>query len=183
MEYLYKTAFEDYLKNSKNFSKDIHDLENRYLEDYALNIANETRLYTGIETVLTRLAEHLPLILYTNKPEKHSRLLLSALEIQCFDEIIGGDSYLESKPASGPVETALSKIAEKRGQNAGEFSIAMVGDTSGDMKIAENLKAGGRKTGQVRGIWVSWGYSEDPPEDPKPDFICNRPDELIQLLV
>lgn len=180
MDHLYRTAFSDILSDNRSL---ISEIEKRYLIDYAENIAVETKLYSGIEATLTRLAEHFPLILYTNKPEKHSKLLLKALEIHLFDEIMGGDSIDVSKPSQKPVEVALSRIAEKRGIDSKSFSIAMVGDTQGDMEIARNLKKESKRPdNKVHGIWVRWGYSEKVPDSPAPDYICDRPDELIQLL-
>ncbi|HEY5600217.1 MAG TPA: HAD-IA family hydrolase [Candidatus Manganitrophaceae bacterium] len=129
----------------------------------------DTKLYPGIAEALGRLNGIGALAVATNKPEKISRRLLEALEIDTFfAAVIGGDTCARCKP--DPM--VLQEAARRSGFDAATDRAVMIGDTAADIKL-------GRAFGAAA-VWAAWGYVESPGE--APDFVARSPAELPTLV-
>ena len=146
MPALYANAFDDVS------DVDIRaTLPERYAETYASRIADETRLYEGIEDLLAALStlDEVQLAVVTNKPVALSRLLLERLGVlHHFDAVIGGDTFDFAKPNSGMLQGAVE-------QSGSTGPCIMIGDSAGDVNMAKAFGA--------HSIWCAWGYYADLP--------------------
>ncbi len=167
MDFLYRSCFPEICKENEPIPD---SLKQKYEVDYAAHINEHTALYPGIAEAIQALAKRGTLMVYTNKPEGLSRLLLERLELlPCFTEVLGCDSHARSKPDPAPVEEAMRKhgiAPEER---------FVIGDSQGDMQLAVNL--------QATAIWCKWGYQQDPPSNPPPQAIARQPEDLPQILL
>jgi phosphoglycolate phosphatase len=137
-----------------------------FLEVYAGRLADESYLFDGVLGALDRLAGagH-RLAICTNKPERHSRLLLEALGVtERFAAIAGRDSY----PFFKPDARHLTMVIEAAG---GDVRRAiMIGDSRTDILTARN--AG------LPVICVPFGYTDVPIEALEPDVVIQHFDQL-----
>jgi phosphoglycolate phosphatase len=117
-----------------------------YLADYESRVAEETRLYPGVQDALDNLRDAgWTLAVCTNKPERAARLLLEALGVaDRFAAIGGGDSFSAHKP--NPIH--LRGTIQAAGGTP-ERSL-MVGDHTNDVLAAAGCG--------VRAIFAGWGY-------------------------
>jgi phosphoglycolate phosphatase len=137
-----------------------------FLELYAGRIADESHLYPGVEAALDALsgAGH-RLAVCTNKPERHSRLLLAALRIDGrFAAICGRDTFPICKP--DPRHLTLT-VAQAGGNPA---RAVMVGDSRTDIDAA---RAAG-----IPVIAVPFGYTNVPVSELGPDRVIGHFEEL-----
>ncbi|MCB1139116.1 MAG: HAD hydrolase-like protein, partial [Leptospiraceae bacterium] len=120
MDYLYRQCFPECFQDPGLLGLEPNAPENStlqsltllYHQDYSEHIVQHTRMYPGMLETLEELQRRYYLGLYTNKPESLSRLLLSALGILEFFELIyGGDTLAESKPSALPIDTGIQSLA------------------------------------------------------------------------
>ena len=133
---------------------------------YADNIAVDSRPYPHLETVLDGLAARgVRLAVCTNKMERHSRKLLCALGLATrFAAICGRDTFAVCKPDPGHLTGAIA-------QAGGDPRRAvMVGDSDTDVATA---RAAG-----IPVIGVSFGYSDVPMRDLRPDALIDHYQEF-----
>ena len=138
-----------------------------FLELYAGRIADESHLYPGVEAALEHLvrAGHI-LAVCTNKPERHSRLLLSALRIDArFSAICGRDTFPVCKPDPRHLTLTIAQAGGDPGR------AIMVGDSRTDIDTARG--AG------IPVIAVPFGYTNVPVSELSPDRIIGHFEELI----
>jgi phosphoglycolate phosphatase len=137
-----------------------------FIDYYAVHIADESRPFEGLEDALDQLAgQGFRLAVCTNKLEGLSRLLLDKLGLTArFAAICGADTFGVSKP--DPV--ILQQTVARAG--GGITSTIMVGDAGTDIGVA-------RRSG-VPVIGVSFGYTEIPIADLKPDRLIGHMHEL-----
>jgi phosphoglycolate phosphatase len=137
-----------------------------FIDYYAVHIADESRPFEGLEDALDQLAGRgFRLAVCTNKLEGLSRLLLDKLGLTArFATICGADTFGVSKP--DPV-ILQQTVARAGGRLA---STIMVGDAGTDIGVA-------RRSG-VPVIGVSFGYTEIPIADLKPDRLIGHMHEL-----
>lgn len=137
-----------------------------FIAYYADHIADESRPFEGLESALDDLAGRgYRLAVCTNKLEWLSRRLLDRLGLTPrFAAICGADTFGVSKP--DPI-ILRQTVAKAGGAIA---STIMVGDAGPDVGVA-------RRAG-VPVIGVSFGYTEIPIADLKPDSLINRMSEL-----
>lgn len=137
-----------------------------FIAYYADHIADESRPFEGLETALDDLAERgYRLAVCTNKLEWLSRRLLDRLGLTPrFAAICGADTFGVAKP--DPI--ILRRTVAKTG--GAIASTIMVGDAGPDVGVA-------RRAG-VPVIGVSFGYSEIPIAELKPDRLIDRMSEL-----
>jgi phosphoglycolate phosphatase len=130
-----------------------------FLEIYAGRIADETTLFEGVAEALDRLAaDGHRLAVCTNKPERHSMLLLDALGLtRRFAAIKGRDSFSVCKP--DPRHLTWT-IAAAGGQP--DHAI-MIGDSKTDIVTA---RAAGLPV-----IAVPFGYTDVPIATLEPDVV------------
>lgn len=142
------------------------------LDDYQQNIAQQTRLYQGMETILTDIENKgLKWGVVTNKRRRFTEPLMTALDLNdraaC---IISGDSTDRAKPHPEPMHAACQKAKVKPDQ------CIYIGDAAHDIEAG---KAVGMKT-----MAATWGYlkSDDIPERWGADFVINSPAEISAFL-
>jgi phosphoglycolate phosphatase len=145
---------------------DITRLTNDFIDRYAAHIADESRPFEGLEAALDELTSRgYRLAVCTNKLEWLSKLLLDELGLSSrFSAICGGDTFGVSKP-----DPAILKqtVARAGGVLA---SAVMVGDAGTDIGVA-------RRAG-IPVIGVSFGYTEVPIADLKPDRLIGHMRDL-----
>ncbi len=90
--------------------QDIDAMFAAFIEYYAANIADHSKLYDHVLDTLVALRDQgAKLAVVTNKPEQLSRTLLAQLDLtRLFDSIIGGDTAPAPKPDPHPVHLALT---------------------------------------------------------------------------
>jgi phosphoglycolate phosphatase len=144
-------------------------LRRRFLEIYAMNLADGTRLFPGFEDVLQRLeAQGLPWGIVTNKPGWLTDPLLDALGLAeraaC---TVSGDTLAERKPHPLPLLHAagLMRVRPDR--------CVYVGDAERDIQA-------GRAAGMTT-LVAAYGYisADDQPERWQAHGIVHAPGELL----
>lgn len=149
-----------------------HHLRSRFLELYQIHLADESRLFPGIEDVLDLLDKrHIPWGIVTNKLTHHTIEVLKALHLDhrpaC---VICGDTLAQHKPDPEPILYAC-KLLKKDPKNC-----MYVGDSMTDI-IAS--KAAG-----TRSLVVLYGYTavDDDPFGWHADAYVREPMEIISWL-
>lgn len=137
-----------------------------FIAYYADHIADESRPFDGLEATLDNLAGRgYRLAVCTNKLEWLSRRLLDRLGLTPrFAAICGADTFGVAKP--DPI--ILRQTVAKAGGTIA--STIMVGDAGPDVGVA-------RRAG-IPVIGVSFGYTEVPISDLKPDRLIDHMSEL-----
>jgi phosphoglycolate phosphatase len=141
---------------------DITRLTNDFIDRYAAHIADESRPFEGLEAALDELsARGYRLAVCTNKLEWLSKLLLDELGLSSrFSAICGADTFGVSKPDPAILRQTVARAG-------GELaSSVMVGDAGTDIGVA-------RRAG-IPVIGVSFGYTEIPIADLKPDRVIEH---------
>ena len=144
----------------------LDNLMAEFVDIYAGRIAETSRPFPGAVAAIDRFAaDGWRLAVCTNKFERHSRLLLSALGIaDRFAVIAGQDTYGVRKPDPRHLEETIRAAGGDRRQ------AVMVGDSEVDVQAA---RAAG-----VPVVAVSFGYSQVPVADLAADRIIGHFDEL-----
>jgi phosphoglycolate phosphatase len=144
----------------------LEELFEEFLDHYAKHLADETRLFPGVDAALERLSRkgHI-LAVCTNKHEGLSRDLLSALGVAArFQAICGRDTFSFCKPDPRHL-TETVRLA------GGSASIAiMVGDSKTDIDTA--------RAADLPVIAVPFGYTDIPIAELGPDSIIGHFDEI-----
>ena len=143
----------------------------RFLDLYAEAIATHTRLYSGMDDVLTSLERSgIRWGVVTNKPGRLARALLAAIDLErrCA-AMVSGDCLPLRKPDPAPLlhACALAGVVARRS--------VYVGD---DMRDIEAGRRAGMKT-----VAAGWGYLNG--EDPhawQADSVATSPGELPRVL-
>lgn len=153
-------------ENRQATPEEMTKLTEDFIAYYADHIADESRPFEGLEATLDDLAGRgYRLAVCTNKLEWLSRRLLDRLGLTPrFAAICGADTFGVSKP--DPI--ILRQTVAKAGGAIG--STIMVGDAGPDVGVA-------RRTG-VPVIGVTFGYTEVPIADLKPDRLIDHMSEL-----
>jgi phosphoglycolate phosphatase len=145
---------------------DIARLTDDFISYYAEHIADASRPFDGLEAALNDLAGlGYRLAVCTNKLEWLSKRLLDRLNLSSrFAAICGADTFGVSKPDPGILRQTVARAG-------GQLSSAiMVGDAGPDIGVA-------RRAG-IPVIGVSFGYTEVPIADLKPDRVIDHMSEL-----
>jgi phosphoglycolate phosphatase len=141
-------------------------LTDDFIGYYAEHIADTSRPFEGLERALDDLARlECRLAVCTNKLEWLSKRLLDRLNLSArFAAICGADTFGVSKPDPAILRQTVARAG-------GHLSSAvMVGDAGPDIGV-------GRRAG-VPVIGVSFGYTEVPIADLKPDRVIHHMSEL-----
>ncbi|MCW0979306.1 phosphoglycolate phosphatase [Agrobacterium sp. BT-220-3] len=149
---------------------ELEPLYERFITHYRAEMPGESRPYPGIITVLDALsASGITLAVCTNKTEILALPLLEKLGLtQYFAAITCGDTFEFRKPDARHI---LGTI-EKAGGDV-QHSI-MVGDSINDILAAKNAA--------VPSIGVTFGYSDVPMVELKPDVVIDDFTELTPAL-
>lgn len=147
-------------------------LRQRFLDGYAAQIANETRLFPGFDTVLDTLeARGLPWGVVTNKQASLTGPLLAALKLAerpgC---VVSGDTVAQRKPHPAPLLHAAGLLGLE------PPACVYVGDAERDVQA-------GRAAG-MRTLIALFGYlgTHDRPEEWQADGVIRAPSELVGWL-
>jgi phosphoglycolate phosphatase len=145
---------------------DINRLTVDFIDYYAAHIADASRPFEGLEGALDELAARgCRFAVCTNKLEWLSKRLLDRLGLSArFSAICGADTFGISKPDPAILRQTVARAG-------GELSsTVMVGDAGPDIGVA-------RRAG-VPVIGVTFGYTEVPIADLKPDLLIHDMKEL-----
>jgi phosphoglycolate phosphatase len=147
-------------------------LQQRFLAIYAARLAEETRLFPGMDQVLAAIEEaDGPWGVVTNKPGHLTEPLLRALSLheRCAC-IVSGDTTPERKPHPEPVRHALATVG------AATATAIYVGDAARDV-------AAGRAAG-TRTVAALYGYipPDENPGDWGADHHIDAPADLLAIL-
>jgi phosphoglycolate phosphatase len=154
--------------------EDLNRMTAEFIAYYADHIADESRPFEGLESALDNLAARgHRLAVCTNKLEWLSRRLLDALGLSArFAAICGADTFGVQKP-----DPAILRETVVRAGGQLTASI-MVGDAGTDVGVARRAS--------VPVIGVSFGYTDVPIADLKPDRLIHHmrdlPDAVISLM-
>lgn len=131
-----------------------------FLDYYAKNIARLSRPYPGVlEQLLDLKSQGWRFAVCTNKLESYSRTLLRDLKMtHWFEAVCGGDTFAFKKPDPRHLTETIAK--------AGGGDAIMVGDSRTDVDTA---RAAG-----IPIIGVSFGYTDVPMKDLKPDVTIDH---------
>jgi len=145
---------------------EITRLTDDFIAHYAQHIADASRPFEGLESALDDLQTRgYRLAVCTNKLEWLSKLLLERLNLSArFAAICGADTFGVSKPDPAILRQTVARAG---GDMTGAV---MVGDAGTDVGVA-------RRAG-VPVIGVSFGYSDVPIAELKPDRVIDRMREL-----
>jgi phosphoglycolate phosphatase len=151
---------------------DYERLRQRFLELYASNIAEHTRLFPGAETLLAELERlEIPWGVVTNKPGWLTDPLLVALGLdQRAGVVVSGDTVAERKPHPLPLLHAAGVIG------ISPEHCVYVGDAERDIQA-------GRAAGMTT-VVAAYGYlsDEDDPDRWEPTGVVSDPLELLDWI-
>lgn len=142
----------------------VEPLRQAFLDDYEAHIADYSRLFDGLDTVLLRLeAEGIAWGIVTNKPTRFTRPLLQALKLdRRVAAVVCADEVTQTKPHPEPMLLACTRA----GVAAREC--IYVGDH------ARDIDAGRRS--EMLTVAAGWGYLADGEQmrDWQADVDCAR---------
>ncbi len=147
-------------------TRDIDRLTDDFIAYYKTHIADASRPFEGLFTALDELEDRgFKFAVCTNKLEGLSKLLLDRLDMtQRFAAICGADTFGVSKPDPAILRQTVVRAG-------GDLSASiMVGDAGPDVGVA-------RRAG-IPVIGVSFGYTEIPIAELKPDIVIGHMREL-----
>ena len=128
---------------------DAPDAQNTFMSHYNRAPMTGTTAYAGAQEVLNTLrARGLKLGLCTNKPERPTQAILSALSLGPFESVVGGDTLSMRKPDPAPLLRVISDL------DADPGNTVYVGDSVTDWQTA--LAAG------VAYAHLAGGYQRTP---------------------
>ena len=141
-------------------------LTDDFISHYAEHIADASRPFDGLEAALDDLtSQGYRFAVCTNKLEWLSKRLLDLLNLSPrFSAICGADTFGVSKPDPAILRQTVARAGAELS------SAIMVGDAGPDVGVA-------RRAG-VPVICVSFGYTEVPVADLKPDVVIDHMREL-----
>ena len=146
-------------------------LKKAFLTDYEARLTTPAVLFSGIETLLTRLTENnVPWGIVTNKPERLAQLVVASHPVlrhaRC---LVGGDTTPEMKPSPLPVLEGVKRL------HLTPQKTIYAGDDERDIRAG---RAAGLKT-----LALTWGYIAGglrPPSAWGADFLITSADEITE---
>ena len=140
-----------------------------FTEFNAMHIADKSRLYPGALKLLQQLAaDGIRMAVISNKNEALSKLILKALEIDTyFDIIAGGDTFAEMKPSPLPLRRVIDTFS------CSVHDVVMVGDSINDIQA-------GNQAG-IATIGCTWGYGNRR-ELSEAGFLADSCSDIIAIL-
>ena len=155
-----------------NSSKEqIEKVKAEYVVYYSINNTKRTKVYCGVHELLCALNERLiPVAVLSNKSHKDTVLLTEKYfpDIK-FVEVLGARQGIPIKPDP----TSALSLATLIG--ATPENILYVGDTSTDMKTAQNAN--------MTAIGVLWGFrTRDELLNSGAEFLLEKPNDLLGIL-
>jgi phosphoglycolate phosphatase len=148
------------------------ELREALLAVYEQNLTRATKLFDGMDTVLSELDQRgLQWGVVTNKPARFTEPLISQLGLipRCHC-VVSGDQVKRSKPAPDSLLLACKNLGTQPAQ------CVYVGDAPRDIDAG---KAAGMRTIAARYGYIMPG---DKPEKWKADVLIDQPEDLLALL-
>lgn len=147
-------------------ARDVDRLTDDFIAYYKAHIADASRPFDGLFAALDELeGRGFRFAVCTNKLEGLSKLLLDKLDMtRRFAAICGADTFGVSKPDPAILRQTIARAG------ADVSKSIMVGDAGPDVGVA-------RRTG-IPVIGVTFGYTETPIADLKPDIVIGHMQEL-----
>ena len=116
-----------------------------YREHYRHSSIRDTKLFPGIEMMVKKLSQHIPLAVATSKPAEFAVPILETLGLaNYFQAIVGPPLNLHAEAKADTVARALAKQSSNGGSE-----VVMIGDRLHDMQAAA--------AHALTGVGVSWG--------------------------
>jgi phosphoglycolate phosphatase len=142
-----------------------------FLEYYRDHDLDNTVLYPGVKESLDRFRDAgKRMAVLTNKPVRMSCAIVEGLGVgEHFFRVYGGNSFEFKKPNPIGIDTLIAEAA------VGREGALMVGDSSVDVATARN--AG------IRCCGVTYGFQPETLQDPAPEMLVDRMEELADLLL
>jgi phosphoglycolate phosphatase len=150
-----------------------NDLRERFLAHYEIGLCRETRVFDGLDSLLSRLeSAGIPWGIVTNKPGWLTDPLVAALGLASrAGTVVSGDTLQRAKPHPDPLLHAAGVLGRR------PDTCIYVGDASRDIEA-------GRAAGMTT-VAATWGYipaGEDPGEWDA-DHLAEGPEDLFSLLL
>ncbi|OIN02086.1 phosphoglycolate phosphatase [Idiomarina sp. MD25a] len=147
-------------------------LKPRFLDIYRNNLALHSKLFDGIEMLLSSLRRNqIKIGIVTNKPEFLTHPLIAQFEaLQSISVVVCGDTLEEAKPSPKPLYYAAEQLA------VDPKDCVYIGDAERDI-------VAGRNAGMVT-VLAEYGYisSTDQPQQWLADYAIAHPNALMELL-
>jgi 2-phosphoglycolate phosphatase len=146
------------------------ELRVAFLESYEANLAVESRLFDGIDTLLSHLlVNDLPWGIVTNKAARYTDALVPQIGLQQAGCVISGDTTPHAKPHPAPLLEAARRLG------LAPQDCWYVGD---DLRDIQAGQAAGMPT-----VAAAWGYcGQTEPLSWGADLLADTPYHLINLL-
>ena len=140
-----------------------------YRDRYTDACRLETTVYPGVDRVVERLAEQLPLAVATSKPSLFADLILTELRLRdSFRAVVGPALDATSEPKRTTVARALDALGRPG-------TAAIVGDRHHDVAAGQ--------ANDIATIGVTWGFgSREELEAAGADLIVDTPAALLDQL-
>jgi phosphoglycolate phosphatase len=141
-----------------------------FLEDYEANLARDSRLFDGVDTLLKHLqAQGIAWGIVTNKAARYTEALVPQIGLGEAGCVVSGDSTPYSKPHPAP----LLEAARRLGVDAQHCWY--VGDDLRDIQAGQ--------AANMQTVAAAWGYcAESEPLSWNADALAATPLQLIDLL-
>ncbi|HAE90608.1 MAG TPA: phosphoglycolate phosphatase [Idiomarina sp.] len=147
-------------------------LKPRFLDIYRSNLALHSKLFDGIEMLLSSLRRNqIKIGIVTNKPEFLTHPLIAQFEaLQSISVVVCGDTLEEAKPSPKPLYYAAEQLT------VDPKDCVYIGDAERDI-------VAGRNAGMVT-VLAEYGYisSTDQPQQWLADYTIAHPNALMELL-
>lgn len=146
------------------------ELRVAFLAAYEADIAAETRLFEGIETLLSGIREHsLSWGIVTNKAARFTDKLVPLIGLDHAQCVVSGDTTPHAKPHPAPLLEAARRLEVE------PKDCWYVGD---DLRDIQAGQAAGMAT-----VAAAWGYcGHTAPKTWNADVLVESPFELLQLI-
>lgn len=142
----------------------------RFLDLYEATVAECTRLYPGLETILELLASaHIPWGIVTNKPARFTRPLIASLKLGA-GAVVCPDDVRNRKPDPEAIYLACNELGVDPARGI------YIGDHQRDIEA-------GRRAG-MQTVAAAYGYITDAGdlEEWQADYVVSTPATLVELL-
>jgi N-acetyl-D-muramate 6-phosphate phosphatase len=151
---------------------DFEDLRQEFLANYESSLANTTKLFDGVPSLLDQLdAMGCPWGVVTNKPHRYTVPVMQALGLMTRSAVtISGDSTAHAKPHPLPLLTACEHMGVSPGNTL------YVGDDLRDIQAAQ--------AAHMPSVAAAWGYLGTTHDIAQwgADVICPQPMDIIALM-
>ena len=133
-----------------------------FIKNYLINFSKKTKLYSGILNLLKKLSLK-KLAIVTNKPQKHTNVLLKVFKIDKYFKIVyGGDAFKYKKPHPKPITSILKTL------KVNNSKAILIGDGVNDVLAA--------KAANITCASVGYGYCD------KKELLALKPDYFVKTI-